>query len=99
MSLHILLIFQAEFGKRIHLNSQFAGTERLPNTCNFSILGPQLQGDDCPQLSLAGGWGGLGWAQLELWGGVGAGRGRGRPTRHCHVVVGLWAQLLTCAGC
>ncbi|XP_036713853.1 selenocysteine lyase isoform X9 [Balaenoptera musculus] len=34
----------AEFGKRIHLNSQFPGTERLPNTCNFSILGPQLQG-------------------------------------------------------
>ncbi|XP_059785040.1 selenocysteine lyase isoform X3 [Balaenoptera ricei] len=33
----------AEFGKRIHLNSQFPGTERLPNTCNFSILGPQLQ--------------------------------------------------------
>ncbi|XP_006866882.1 PREDICTED: selenocysteine lyase [Chrysochloris asiatica] len=36
---------QAEFGKkRIHLNSQFPGTERLPNTCNFSIEGPQLQG-------------------------------------------------------
>ncbi|XP_073928219.1 selenocysteine lyase isoform X2 [Castor canadensis] len=36
---------QAEFGKkRIHLNSQFPGTERLPNTCNFSIQGPQLQG-------------------------------------------------------
>ncbi|XP_066883374.1 selenocysteine lyase isoform X3 [Kogia breviceps] len=34
----------AEFGKRIHLNSQFPGTERLPNTCNFSIQGPQLQG-------------------------------------------------------
>ncbi|XP_077011671.1 selenocysteine lyase isoform X2 [Tamandua tetradactyla] len=35
----------AEFGKkRIHLNSQFPGTERLPNTCNFSIRGPQLQG-------------------------------------------------------
>ncbi|KAM9248532.1 selenocysteine lyase isoform 1-T1 [Dugong dugon] len=36
---------QAEFGqKRIHLNSQFPGTERLPNTCNVSIQGPQLQG-------------------------------------------------------
>ncbi|XP_070125720.1 selenocysteine lyase isoform X4 [Equus przewalskii] len=36
----------AEFGKkRIHLNSQFPGSERLPNTCNFSIRGPQLQGD------------------------------------------------------
>ncbi|XP_070345371.1 selenocysteine lyase isoform X2 [Equus asinus] len=35
----------AEFGKkRIHLNSQFPGSERLPNTCNFSIRGPQLQG-------------------------------------------------------
>ncbi|XP_054427194.1 selenocysteine lyase [Pteronotus mesoamericanus] len=35
----------AEFGKKkIHLNSQFPGTERLPNTCNFSFLGPQLQG-------------------------------------------------------
>ncbi|XP_072818045.1 selenocysteine lyase isoform X2 [Vicugna pacos] len=34
----------AEFGKRIHLNSRFPGTERLPNTCNFSIQGPQLQG-------------------------------------------------------
>ncbi|KAK1336779.1 hypothetical protein QTO34_002814 [Cnephaeus nilssonii] len=35
----------AEFGKKkIHLNSQFPGTERLPNTCNFSFRGPQLQG-------------------------------------------------------
>lgn len=34
----------AEFGERIHLNSQFPGAERLPNTCNFSIRGPQLQG-------------------------------------------------------
>ncbi|KAM5229425.1 selenocysteine lyase [Ctenodactylus gundi] len=36
---------EAEFGKkRIHLNSRFPGAERLPNTCNFSIQGPQLQG-------------------------------------------------------
>ncbi|XP_054556165.1 selenocysteine lyase [Talpa occidentalis] len=35
---------QVEFAKRIRLNSRFPGTERLPNTCNFSILGPQLQG-------------------------------------------------------
>uniref|UniRef100_A0A2K6H0B4 Selenocysteine lyase n=1 Tax=Propithecus coquereli TaxID=379532 RepID=A0A2K6H0B4_PROCO len=35
---------EAVFGKRIHLNSQFPGAERLPNTCNFSIRGPQLQG-------------------------------------------------------
>ncbi|XP_036174658.1 selenocysteine lyase isoform X2 [Myotis myotis] len=35
----------AEFGeKKIHLNSQFPGTERLSNTCNFSFRGPQLQG-------------------------------------------------------
>ncbi|XP_060007682.1 selenocysteine lyase isoform X3 [Lagenorhynchus albirostris] len=34
----------AEFGERVHLNSQFPGTERLPNTCNFSIQGPRLQG-------------------------------------------------------
>ncbi|XP_057601376.1 selenocysteine lyase isoform X4 [Hippopotamus amphibius kiboko] len=34
----------AEFGKRIHLNSQFPGSERLPNTCNVSIRGPQLRG-------------------------------------------------------
>ncbi|XP_036110074.1 selenocysteine lyase [Molossus molossus] len=34
----------AEFGEKIHLNSQFPGTERLPNTCNFSCRGPQLQG-------------------------------------------------------
>nr|XP_036865531.1 selenocysteine lyase isoform X3 [Manis javanica] len=34
----------AEFDGRIHLNSQFPGTERLPNTCNFSIRGPLLRG-------------------------------------------------------
>lgn len=46
LSLKSSLPFQAEFDKqRIHLNSQFPGTERLPNTCNFSIRGPQLQGD------------------------------------------------------
>ncbi|XP_023084565.1 selenocysteine lyase isoform X2 [Piliocolobus tephrosceles] len=38
---------KAEFGqKRIHLNSQFPGTQRLPNTCNFSIRGPRLQGHE-----------------------------------------------------
>ncbi|XP_028925107.1 selenocysteine lyase isoform X2 [Ornithorhynchus anatinus] len=36
---------EAVFGKaRIHLNSQFLSSERLPNTCNFSIKGPHLQG-------------------------------------------------------
>lgn len=47
LSLNTSLTFQAEFDKqRIHLNSQFPGTERLPNTCNFSIRGPQLQGEE-----------------------------------------------------
>ncbi|XP_048398860.1 selenocysteine lyase isoform X2 [Stegostoma tigrinum] len=33
------------FGKdRLHFNSHFEGSERLPNTCNLSILGPNLQG-------------------------------------------------------
>ncbi|XP_006893573.1 PREDICTED: selenocysteine lyase [Elephantulus edwardii] len=35
---------QAAFGKRTCFNSHFPGTERLPNTCNVSIQGPQLQG-------------------------------------------------------
>ncbi|KAM9030979.1 selenocysteine lyase [Sarcophilus harrisii] len=35
---------QAVFDKRIHLNSLFPGSERLANTCNFSISGPQLKG-------------------------------------------------------
>ncbi|XP_004475876.1 selenocysteine lyase isoform X2 [Dasypus novemcinctus] len=35
---------EAEFDKRLYLNSRFPGTERLPNTCNFSIRGPKLQG-------------------------------------------------------
>ncbi|XP_038604948.1 selenocysteine lyase isoform X2 [Tachyglossus aculeatus] len=36
---------EAVFGKaRIHLNSQLLSSERLPNTCNFSIKGPRLQG-------------------------------------------------------
>ncbi|CAN8199454.1 unnamed protein product [Coccothraustes coccothraustes] len=36
---------EASFGKqRIHFNSHFKGSKRLCNTCNFSILGPGLQG-------------------------------------------------------
>ncbi|NWV40925.1 SCLY lyase, partial [Grantiella picta] len=36
---------EASFGKqRIHFNSHFKGSRRLCNTCNFSILGPGLQG-------------------------------------------------------
>ncbi|XP_007941766.2 selenocysteine lyase [Orycteropus afer afer] len=42
---YLELRLQAEFGKeRVRLNSRFPGTERLPNTCNVSIRGPQLQG-------------------------------------------------------
>ncbi|XP_067851674.1 selenocysteine lyase isoform X2 [Heptranchias perlo] len=33
------------FGKdKLHFNSHFKGSNRLPNTCNVSILGPNLQG-------------------------------------------------------
>ncbi|XP_067395135.1 selenocysteine lyase isoform X2 [Emydura macquarii macquarii] len=36
---------EALFGKqRLHLNSQFPGSKRLCNTCNFSVHGPGLQG-------------------------------------------------------
>ncbi|XP_059711157.1 selenocysteine lyase isoform X4 [Haemorhous mexicanus] len=36
---------RASFGKqRIRFNSHFKGSKRLCNTCNFSILGPGLQG-------------------------------------------------------
>ncbi|NWJ11514.1 SCLY lyase, partial [Crypturellus undulatus] len=36
---------EASFGKqRIRFNSKFEGSKRLCNTCNFSILGPGLQG-------------------------------------------------------
>lgn len=41
--------FQASFGKqRLHFNSKFTGSKRLCNTCNFSILGPGLQGSSAP---------------------------------------------------
>lgn len=32
------------FKDKLHLNSRFPGSEVLPNTCNVSILGPNLQG-------------------------------------------------------
>ncbi|XP_072111819.1 selenocysteine lyase [Mobula birostris] len=35
----------AAFGKeKLHFNSHFQESDRLPNTCNVSILGPNLQG-------------------------------------------------------
>ncbi|XP_042202425.1 selenocysteine lyase-like [Callorhinchus milii] len=35
----------AAFGtERLHFNGHFSGSDRLPNTCNVSILGPCLQG-------------------------------------------------------
>ncbi|XP_060080503.1 selenocysteine lyase-like, partial [Ylistrum balloti] len=35
---------QEVFGDRIHLNGKFATSERLPNTCNVSVLGQGLFG-------------------------------------------------------
>ncbi|CAC5413309.1 SCLY [Mytilus coruscus] len=35
---------QATFKDRIHLNGKFPSSERLPNTCNVSILSDKLQG-------------------------------------------------------
>ncbi|XP_037106319.1 selenocysteine lyase [Syngnathus acus] len=32
------------FKDKLHFNSHFHGSDRLPNTCNVSILGPSLQG-------------------------------------------------------
>ncbi|KAM5165520.1 selenocysteine lyase [Mantella aurantiaca] len=34
----------AAFGERIRFNSHFPGTERLPNTCNVSLLKPSVLG-------------------------------------------------------
>lgn len=36
---------QLVFKDKIRFNSRFPGSDRLPNTCNVSILGPALQGD------------------------------------------------------
>ncbi|KAM9316461.1 selenocysteine lyase [Gastrophryne carolinensis] len=35
---------QVVFGDRIRFNSRFLGTERLPNTCNVSLLQPAVMG-------------------------------------------------------
>ncbi|XP_029286103.1 selenocysteine lyase isoform X2 [Cottoperca gobio] len=35
---------KAIFKDKIHFNSQYSGSDILPNTCNVSILGPTLQG-------------------------------------------------------
>ncbi|KAF7659369.1 hypothetical protein LDENG_00298690 [Lucifuga dentata] len=35
---------KAVFEEKIHFNSHYPGSDILPNTCNVSILGPQLQG-------------------------------------------------------
>ncbi|XP_053317078.1 selenocysteine lyase [Spea bombifrons] len=35
---------EAAFGERICFNSRFPGTERLPNTCNVSLLRPSILG-------------------------------------------------------
>ncbi|XP_077439990.1 selenocysteine lyase [Vanacampus margaritifer] len=35
---------KAVFKDKLHFNNHFQGSDRLPNTCNVSILGPGLQG-------------------------------------------------------
>ena len=35
---------EAEFRNQIHFNSRSLNSKRLPNTCNVSILGPNLKG-------------------------------------------------------
>lgn len=35
---------QNTFSGRVHINGKFPGSDRLPNTCNFSIKGPNLHG-------------------------------------------------------
>ena len=40
----LVLYFQETFQDRVHFNGKFSGSERLPNTCNFSIQGHKLQG-------------------------------------------------------
>ncbi|XP_061680982.1 selenocysteine lyase [Syngnathoides biaculeatus] len=35
---------KAAFGDKLHFNNHFQGSDRLPNTCNVSILGQGLQG-------------------------------------------------------
>lgn len=32
------------FGDKIHFNGKFEASERIPNTCNVSFLGPGLEG-------------------------------------------------------
>ena len=32
------------FPNQIHFNGKYNASERIPNTCNFSIVGPGLQG-------------------------------------------------------
>ena len=35
---------EATFNGKVHFNSRFMNSKRLPNTCNVSILGPNLKG-------------------------------------------------------
>lgn len=43
----ILVLQQEHFGDGVHFNGRFPGVERIPNTCNVSLIGEQLQGQ-CP---------------------------------------------------
>ena len=41
---NISLLSQEHFGDGVHFNGRFPGVERIPNTCNVSLIGEQLQG-------------------------------------------------------
>ena len=36
---------QAQFADQVRFNGRFDGSPRIPNTCNISLLGPELQGE------------------------------------------------------
>ena len=36
-------VLQAQFGGGVHFNGRLEGSERIPNTCNVSIVGEGLQ--------------------------------------------------------
>ena len=40
----VICELQEVFGSRVHFNSRFGNSERLPNTCNVSITGKGLYG-------------------------------------------------------
>jgi len=47
MCFNIKIMSQEHFGDGVHFNGKFPGVERIPNTCNVSLIGEHLQGP-CP---------------------------------------------------